>query len=550
MNTDFDPQKWPAASVELVEIEALIPYARNARVHSGDQIAQIAASMREFGWTNPVLLDESGTIIAGHGRVLAARQLGIDRVPVMVARGWSDAQRRAYTIADNKLPLAAAWDVPMLAAELRELDTGELDLALTGFTHSELESLATMDDPRAEPGDPIDETADVIPDAKVEAVSRPGDIWCLGEHRVMCGDSTDAVEVARLVRAPLAVAEDGSMRPVPAATVIHADPPYGMGKDFANDNTQGAVLDAFQMRWWEAWRPYLKANGSAYIWGTAYDLWRLWYARLSGSEPLSFCNEVVWDKKAAGFGGISHMGADSMSVYPHGSERCLFFKVGRHGITNQTKGEYWPGWDAIRLWLIEERERAGFTQAKVNALCKNHMSGHWFGTSQWCLIPAEHYQTLAIAAKGSAFNRPHAELQAEYRELSEQFRVERPAPYFDNTHDAMRDVWEFPRVKGEERFGHATPKPVAMIARAIKSSCPAGALLLEPFAGTGSTLIAAEATGRVCLTMELEPGYVDVCVRRWQDYTKRAATLEGSGDTFEATANARQKAAANLAETG
>lgn len=133
--------EWPADSVERVPVEQLIPYARNARTHTDEQVAQIAGSLREFGWTNPVLRAEDGTIIAGHGRVLAARQLGIETVPVMTARGWTEAQMRAYVIADNKLALNAGWDNELLAVELDELRDAGFDLALTGFAPAELNDL-------------------------------------------------------------------------------------------------------------------------------------------------------------------------------------------------------------------------------------------------------------------------------------------------------------------------------------------------------------------------------------------------------------------------
>lgn len=145
--------EWPAANVEMRAISGLVPYARNSRTHSPEQIAQIAASMREWGWTNPVLVDEQDTIIAGHGRVLAAQKLGLEEAPVMVARGWSDAQKRAYVIADNKLALNAGWDMETLAVEIGDLSGMGFDLNLTGFTGAELASLAGAS-PEDKPEDP------------------------------------------------------------------------------------------------------------------------------------------------------------------------------------------------------------------------------------------------------------------------------------------------------------------------------------------------------------------------------------------------------------
>jgi hypothetical protein len=174
-------------------VAGLVPYARNARTHSPEQVAQIAASIREWGWTVPVLVDESGTIIAGHGRVLAAQQLGLPDVAVMVASGWSEAKRRAYTIADNRLALSAGWDEAMLSTELSDLASVGFDLDLLVFDAQELGALLTPDPPDAD-------ASDWAPELDDDATSAPGDIWLLGRHRLMCGDSSDARSVLGLTR--------------------------------------------------------------------------------------------------------------------------------------------------------------------------------------------------------------------------------------------------------------------------------------------------------------------------------------------------------------
>jgi hypothetical protein len=200
---------------------------------------------------------------------------------------------------------------------------------------------------------------------------------------------------------------------------------------------------------------------------------------------------------------------------------------------NQTKDDYWLGWELIRTWLVAERDRAGFTNRDVNVICDNNMAGHWFSTSQWTFLSAANYAKLEVAAGGRAFTRPYAELHAEYKQLLAIFKgdVRDPRrlafnaarPYFDNAHDVMRDVWEFTRVTGDDRFGHATPKPVAMMERVVRSSSRAGDIILEPFGGTGSTLMAAETTGRAGYLMELTPAYCDVIVERWERHTGQTA---------------------------
>src|SRR5882724_10382441 len=169
---------WPADRVERWPIKRLVPYARNARTHSDAQIGQIAASIREWGWTNPVLVAEDGTIIAGHGRVLAAQKLGITKVPVMVATGWTEAQRRAYTIADNKLTLNGGWDQELLGLEIGELELLGFDLDLIGFSEDErIAPAAQFTEGLTDP--------DEVPDLPSEPVARAGDLWVLGAHRLL-----------------------------------------------------------------------------------------------------------------------------------------------------------------------------------------------------------------------------------------------------------------------------------------------------------------------------------------------------------------------------
>jgi DNA modification methylase len=264
----------PAEKIEKWAIEKLIPYARNARTHSDEQVGQIAASIREWGWTTPVLVDEDGGIIAGHGRTMAAKRLGMLEVPVMVARGWSDAKKRAYVLADNKLALNAGWDDSMLALELKELGETGFDLDLTGFSLDEINALTPLE---VEPG-LTDE--DAVPEAPEEPTTRLGDVWILGQHRLMCGDSTSIDAVEKLM--------DGQK-----AEMVFTDPPYGMnavtkssvlkknyGQDILGDDNTDAAKDSFLL----AFGLYPDAN---HVW---------WGANYYGSAlPDSEC-WIVWDK--------------------------------------------------------------------------------------------------------------------------------------------------------------------------------------------------------------------------------------------------------------
>jgi DNA modification methylase len=213
-----------AIKIEYRAVDALIPYARNSRTHSDAQVAQIAASIKDFGWTNPVLIDGDNGIIAGHGRLLAARKLGQDEVPTIQLAGLSDAQKRAYIIADNKLALNAGWDDELLALELGELQELGFDIELTGFSADELEDLVEVEQVEGNT-DP-----DEIPEPPVDPVTKLGDVWLLGKHRLMCGDSTSIDAVDELMAGE-------------KADMIFTDPPYGVDYEGINNDSRAGLAD-------------------------------------------------------------------------------------------------------------------------------------------------------------------------------------------------------------------------------------------------------------------------------------------------------------------
>lgn len=409
---------WPADEIERKPISGLVPYARNARTHSDEQVAQIAASIREWGWTNPILIDEQGTIIAGHGRVLAAQRLGYTDVPVMTARGWSEAQIRAYVIADNKLAESAGWDRELLRLEVADLESMGFDLPLMGFCADELQAMSA--DPNPGLTDPDD-----TPEAPVNPVTVLGDVWLLGKHRLVCGDSTDADAVAKCLN---------GVEP----HLMVTDPPYGVDYDAdwrnradrANGKPYGAsavgvVENDNRMDWREAWA--LFSGQVAYV----------WHADRHASEvqqSLEACKfeircQIIWAK-------------DRFAI---------------------SRGHYhWqhePCWYAVRG------------------------NGHWSG---------DRSQTT---------------------------------------------LWKIGHQKSET--GHSTQKPVECMKRPIENNSSPGQAVYEPFSGSGTTIIAGEMTGRSIHAIELSPLYVDVAVKRWQDFTGQAATLEGDGRTFEEISDER-----------
>jgi DNA modification methylase len=281
--------------INEVAIEALIPYAKNSRTHDDAQVAQIAASIKEFGWTNPILVDGDKGIIAGHGRLMAARKLKMDKVPVIELKDMTDAQKKAYVIADNRLALNAGWDNAMLTIELQDLEDEGFDLSLTGFDKDELDALLN----------PIEETEgltdeDAVPDVPEEPKTKLGDIYILGNHRLMCGDSTSIDAVEKLM--------DGN-----SVDLIFTDPPYNVafngrsGKHdvIKNDNLSETDFETFITE---------VCNTIKAINPKAYYIWCNWnfYGILQGKLDYKTC--IVWAKNVFGMG----------QGYRHQHEFCLF----------------------------------------------------------------------------------------------------------------------------------------------------------------------------------------------------------------------------------
>ncbi len=528
--------------VETVPIESVHLDPANLRVHPAASVEGIKASLARFGQQVPIVVDADGVVVAGNGRLQAAHELGWTEIAI-VRTGLKGIDRTAFAIADNRTSELSTWDEPALArmiVHLREEDAEAVQSI--GFTAEEIEAFAKATE-EAEPEVAKAEQhaaadAGVVEQGIEPAVSEAGDVWLLGDHVIGCLDSTDPETWSRLF-------EFEGIEPLAAA--VHADPPYGMGKEsdgVANDNLYREKLDDFHKLWIAAVLPHLAENGSLYVWGNPLDLWRFAIGAMREGEALeefTFRNEIVWSK-GAGFGQNSSE-AHSFAI---STERCLFLMRGQQFLGNMNAPDYWPGWEPLRVWLCEQRAVMGWTGDQVNEIVgKAPGSGlHWFAKSQFGPIPREAYDKLRDAANGAAFVETYDEVfgklfpdlladgEAHRARLSDVMRETRS--FFDNVHDNMNEVWEFPRVLGSERFGHATPKPVAMIARALKSSVPADGIVIEPFLGTGSTLIAAEIEGRRCIGAELEPAYVDVVVRRWQAQTGEQARRRSSGATFDA----------------
>ena len=409
----------PADKVEKWAIDKLIPYARNARTHSDEQVAQIAASIKEWGWTTPVLVDEHGGIIAGHGRTLAAQKLKMTEVPVMVAKGWSDAKKRAYVLADNKLALNAGWDNEMLALELGEIGDLGFDLDLTGFT---AEEIAALTPEQIEPGLTDEDAVPEVPDQPITVL---GDVWLLGKHRLMCGDSTSIDAVDKLM--------DGQK-----ADQLVTDPPYNIAyeggskkrEQIKNDEMESADFRQFLRDAFTAADTVMKSGAVFYIWHADTEGYNFRGACLDAGWQVR--QTLIWNKDNSAFG---------RQDYHWKHEPCLY------------------GWKsgAGHLWASDRK------------------------------------QTTIIECK-------------------------RPS-------------------KSEL---HPTMKPVELMQYQIENNTKGQDVVLDLFGGSGSTMIACEKTGRINCSMELDPKYCDVIIKRWQDFTGKIATHAETGQPFAEVTNGNE----------
>ena len=512
------------------DISKLTPDPNNARKRTPLSASVIRKSLEQFGAARSIVVDENDVIRAGNGTFEEAGQLGIEKVltvevdgNTIVAvkrKGLTEEQWKQYAIADNTASDFSTWDFDILSELTQEVDLSEffpddklnelLEQLGKGESFGVTEQGEENEEEIAELLDKVDE---------IESRVKLGEIWQLGQHKICCGDSTIEKNVRALLGDRI-------------ASLIHADPPYGMGKEkdgVLNDNLYRDKLDDFQMKWWRACRGNVADNGSAYIWGNAEDLWRLWYkGGLKDSERLTFRNQIIWDKKHG-----QGMGSDDFRMFPTVTEHCLFFMLGEQGFNNNADN-YWDGWEPIRVYLANEKDKSGLSNAEILAVT-NTAHTHYWTKSQWAFPTKEHYTAIQNAAKGKAFKREYKAFKREYDDLKREYddlkrEWYETRAYFNNTHENMTDVWEYPRVQGEERWGHATPKPVDMIARIYKSSSPDDGVIYSPFLGSGTDIIAAQKMegDRTVYGFELSPDYCEVIIQRYENFTGDIARLVGT----------------------
>jgi len=453
-----------AHQVKLVKVDELVPYARNARTHSAAQVAKIAASITEFGFNNPVLTDGARGVIAGHGRLAAAKLLGLAEVPVIELAHLDDVQKRAYILADNRLAEDAGWDQEMLAGEVRDLAGTGFELAITGFSDAELDDM--LEDPPEDGQTGANAAPPAVPAVPCSSI---GDAWHLGRHRLICGDSTDAAVLGRLMRGDL-------------ADLVWTDPPYNVnygdkaemqessGKAhrntsrILNDNLPadaffellyGAFLAAFGV---------MKEGAAIYVAhaDTEGIAFRTAFAR--AGFYLSSC--LIWRKNALVLGRSDYHWQHEPILYGWKPGAGHKFYGGRNKTTMLELGD-----DEVLQQI---------------------------GDNAWQISLGE--RSLVISGDNLMVSEAHGTV----------FLEEKPP---------RNDV-------------HPTMKPVPLVSRMIKNSSKRGAIVLDLFGGSGSTLIACEQTEREARLVELAPGYCDVIVERWQNLTGKAATLASDGRTF------------------
>lgn len=485
---------------QILKLSEIIPYENNARKND-KAVKDVAESIKQCGYIAPIIVDENNVILAGHTRYKALKKLGYKEVTVRKVTGLTEEQKRKYRLLDNKTNELAEWDFEKLKDEIDGLDFSEFDI--DWGIEEDTETISVIEDAPIE----IDNTR--------EPVTKLGDIWQLGEHRLMCGDSTDAGTVAILM--------DGEK-----ADLVFTDPPYGMKKEkdgVANDNLNFDDLLLFNKQWIPLTFDALKDNGSWYCWGIDEPLMDIYSEILKPmikANKTTFRNLITWDK-GNGQGQLS----EEFRMYPVADEKCLFVMCGEQDMRfKRNLEEFNEMFEPIRKWFENERKKSGLSVEQISKIDSTRCSHYWakvqfeFPTKKaFCKI-----QTYCVNNGINAFGVEYEEIKKEYEEIKKEFYKNRA--YFNNTHDNMNNVWHFSKTSGEEKEtagGHATPKPIALCSRAIKSSSREGEIVLDVFGGSGSTLIACEQLNRKAYLMELEPKWCDVIIKRWEYFTGKKA---------------------------
>jgi DNA modification methylase len=462
----------------------------NPRDITPEQFKKLKKSLQEFPEmleTRPLVIDENNVVIGGNMRLRVLRELGYTDVPVKQVTGWTEEQKKEFTIKDNLS--YGQWDWEMLANEWDVEQLADWGLEIEGWEEEELEAK---------------EDNFEVPD-EIQTDIQLGDIIEIGEHRLMCGDSTDIAQVEKLMNGE-------------KADLAHNDPPYGMKKEkdgVINDNLNFDDLLQFNKDWITLQFAYLKDNGSWYCWGIDEPLMDIYSEILKpyiAQQKATFRNLITWDK-----GNGQGQNSENTRSYAIADEKCLFVMCGVQGFNNNADN-YFEGWEPIRDYLLEQRLKAGWDIPTMKRIAGHSdlSRDHWTCKSQWNMPTKEVYLTFqkwCIENNIDAFKKEYEELKKEYEELKKEYYSTRA--YFNNIHDNFNNVWKFERhLRQGNEGGHATPKPIPLCERVIKSSCPDKGLVIDFFLGSGSTMVACHQLNRKCYGMELDPKYCQVIVDR------------------------------------
>ncbi len=465
---------------EYLPLASLSPYARNARTHSPAQITQLVASIKEFGFTNPVLIDAQGGIIAGHGRVLAAQQVGMVTVPCLRLGHLTETQKRAYIIADNKLALNAGWDMELLAQEMAALAADAFDTGLMGFEDDEIAELLAQAERLGQPENSQD--PDEVPEVDAIAISQPGDIWLLGKHRLMCGDATQGDDVAKLM--------DGHL-----ARLCFTSPPYGQQRDYQDgataqvqewDKLMQGVFGNLPM---DEYGQVLVNLGPIHRDGEWDPYWENWISWMR-SEGWKRFGWYVWDQGGGLPGKFGGRFAPSHEFVFHFNRQDA--SNPSHPAQSYWTGLYAPSHTFVVHLNKKPRDPKKFKEKLPDSIHMGPSKGmrNKQGVLQKRTAPEASLQTHKIPDSVIRVNRSSSAL----------FAKEHPASF-----------------------------PVALPTEFI-SAWPG--LVYEPFSGSGTTIMAGEQTLRPVFAMEISPGYVDLAVRRWQTFTGQTARHAVTGRPF------------------
>lgn len=501
---------------DTLPYSALSEFQGNLKARTDSDYEKIENSIKKHGFSFPFFVWRDGDInyvLDGHGRLGALSRMvasgeTLPELPVVYVDCKTEAEAKELLLKLNS-------HYGEMTAESVQAFIGDLQINIDELALPAGVLDLSLEIPKTEK-EVSEDHADLTPPEEPKA--KRGYLYQLGEHRLLCGDSTNPGDLKVLMQ--------GEQAPL-----CFTDPPYGMKKESAgvsNDNLNYDDLLEFNKKWIPLAMQNLTDVGSFYCWGIDEPLMDIYSGILRPlikKTEITFRNLITWDK-----GHGQGQNSEEYRMYARADEKCLFWVKGCQGWNNNADN-YYEGFESVRVYLSTEYKKLEITQEKLMQLT-NTYARHYFGKSQWSFITREHYEILQAWARENnrqAFQKSYDDIKRQYDDIKRQWYETRA--YFNNTHDNQNNVWHFNTTSKKEREsagGHATPKPLALCARAIKTSSRENDIVLDVFGGSGSTLIACEQLNRKARLIEFEPKWVDVIIRRWETLTgKKAILLNG-----------------------